>query len=449
MHDAARLQAAIDLLGEIESVSRPADGTASAFFRSRRFIGSKDRRAIADRVWGVLRRWARLTWWCHWAAQGAGREGMTVSPRLRVIADLLITDHLKVDAVDRLFSGQTHAPDRMRAAEAAVADLLQGRSATHRDMPPAVRFEVPDWIYPRFEALFGADTDAELAAMLPEAPVDLRVNTLKAQDRAAALAALAADGVEASATDLSPLGLRLPAGRVNLPTTQAFKDGLVEVQDEGSQLIALLTDARPGMAVVDFCAGAGGKTLGLAAGMDNKGRLIACDVSEGRLERSAVRLKRAGAHNVTRRVLASESDKWVKRHAKGFDRVLVDAPCTGTGTWRRNPDARWRLSPEQLDDLTKRQASILDSARRLVKPGGRLVYATCSLLPEENADQVEAFLERWEDAEGWRVLPVCEVWDAAVGTDCPMNTYATALRLTPARHGTDGFFTAVLERGEG
>lgn len=283
--------------------------------------------------------------------------------------------------------------------------------------------------------------------MLSEAPVDLRVNTLKTHDRETALAALAAEGVEASVTDLSPLGLRLPAGRVNLPATKAFKDGLVEVQDEGSQLVALLTDARPGMAVVDFCAGAGGKTLGLAANMANKGRLIACDVSAGRLERSAARLKRAGAHNVTRRVLTSESDKWIKRHAKGFDRVLVDAPCTGTGTWRRNPDARWRLSPEQLDDLTSRQASILDSARRLVKPGGRLVYATCSLLPEENTNQIEAFLARWKDAEGWRPLSIAEVWETAAGTPCPVDADATTLSLTPARHGTDGFFTAVLQRG--
>jgi 16S rRNA (cytosine967-C5)-methyltransferase len=448
MHDAARIQAAIELLAEIESVARPADGTASAWFRARRFIGSKDRRAIADRVWGVLRRWARLTWWCQWGIQGAARDGMSVTPRLRVIADLLITDHMKAEAVDNLFSGRPHAPERLRAAELAVVERIKGRSATHPDMPPAVRLEVPDWIYPRFETLFGDATANELSAMLDEAPVDLRVNTLKAESRDAALTALAREEVEAAPTVLSPLGLRLPAGRVNLPATKTFKDGLVEVQDEGSQLIALLTDARPGMAVVDFCAGAGGKTLGLAAGMNNKGRLVACDVSEGRLDRSAVRLKRAGAHNVTRRVLSSEADKWVKRQARSYDRVLVDAPCTGTGTWRRNPDARWRLTTDQLDDLTKRQASILDSARRLVKPGGRLVYATCSLLPEENSDQVDAFLARWAEAEGWRALPIAEVWANTVGTPCPMDPDVTALRLTPARHGTDGFFTAVLERGD-
>lgn len=442
MHDAARLQAAIELLAEIEAVPRPADGTASAYFRERRYIGSKDRRAISDRVWGVLRGWAKLTWWLHWGAMRTGRD-IKITARQRVIADLMITDHLKADDdLPRLFTGERHCPERLSNGEIAIARAIQGRPQWSKDMPPAVRFEVPDWIWSRFAGLFGDDAERELTAMLDEAPVDLRVNSLKG-DRGAAAAALEGEGVRADATRLSPLGLRLRSGRVNLAGLALFNDGLVEVQDEGSQLVALLTDARPGMAVVDFCAGAGGKTLGLAAAMQNKGRLVACDVSEGRLERSAVRLKRAGAHNVTRRALSSEHDKWVKRQAGTFDRVLVDAPCSGTGTWRRNPDARWRLKPEHLEDLKARQASILDSAARLVKPGGRLVYATCSLLPEENREQVDAFLSR--HPETFHLKPVREVWAEVINSPtCPGD--GETLRLTPCRDDTDGFFVAVLER---
>ena len=220
-----------------------------------------------------------------------------------------------------------------------------------------------------------------------------------------------------------------------------FRDGRVEVQDEGSQLVALLVDARPGQAVVDYCAGAGGKTLALAARMENKGRLLALDVSAGRVDRATQRLRRAGVHNVTRRLLEGESDKWLKRNAASFDRVLVDAPCSGTGSWRRNPDAKWRLRPEDLTELVAKQAAILASAARLTKPGGRLVYATCSLLAAENDRQVEAFLATHA---GWRVVPVAEVWTSVLGTPCP--TDGPWLHLTPAQHGTDGFFAAVLER---
>src|SRR5205823_3544509 len=180
--------------------------------------------------------------------------------------------------------------------------------------------------------------------------------------------------------------------RVPLGSLAAFKEGLVEVQDEGSQIAALLADARPGMRVVDFCAGAGGKTLALAAGMANRGKVVACDVSQRRLERAARRLRRAGVNNVERRALTGERDKWVKRHAGGFDRVLVDVPCLGTGTWRRNPDGKWRARPEDLAELVVRQQQILRSAARLARPGGRLVYATCSLLHEEDEAQTEGFL---------------------------------------------------------
>jgi 16S rRNA (cytosine967-C5)-methyltransferase len=306
-------------------------------------------------------------------------------------------------------------------------------------MPAWVRGEYPAWLEARLAEAFGERLAAEMGALRDEAPVDLRVNRLKA-NRETARAALAAQGLQARPTPFSPIGLRLPA-RTPLTAQAAFRDGLVEVQDEGSQLLALLTDARPGQSVVDFCAGAGGKTLALAAVMENKGRLVACDVNARRAERAAQRLRRAGVHNVHRRLLEGESDKWVKRHAGSFDRVLVDSPCTGSGTWRRNPDAKWRLTEGELVKLVVLQGRILASAARLVRSGGRLVYATCSLLREENEDQVAAFLV---DHDAFAVVPVPEVWAATIGGPAPADD--PFLRLTPARHGTDGFFAAVMER---
>jgi 16S rRNA (cytosine967-C5)-methyltransferase len=276
------------------------------------------------------------------------------------------------------------------------------------------------------------------------APLDLRVNRLKT-DRESAQRALAAEQVIAEPTPWSPLGLRLKH-RAPLAGTAAFKEGLIEVQDEGSQLAALLADARPGMRIVDFCAGAGGKTLALAAQMQNRGKLVACDVAGWRLERAGRRLRRAGISNVERRALANERDPWVKRHAAnskggGFDRVLVDAPCLGIGSWRRNPDGKWRATPKDLAELALRQRDILLSAARLVRPGGRLVYVTCSLLREENEAQAEGFLATSPD---FALYPAARAWAETLGGRSPGGD--DYLRLTPARHGTDGFFVAIFER---
>ena len=413
------------------SSPRPADGTASEFFRTRRFIGSKDRRAVAERAWGVMRRWARLAWHVRqaaaatWLPPGEELPWESIAPRPRLLADLIVTDGLHVSDVEQVFSGADYGPYPLNSQERALLKALRDKPLNDPTMPDWVRGEVPEWILPRFATLWPAPEalPAALVAMNTEAPVDLRVNTLKT-DRDAAQAALRAEGVETVTTTLSPWGLRL-SERVNLPATKTFRDGLVEVQDEGSQLVAQHTGAVPGMAVCDFCAGAGGKTLALAAMMENKGRLVACDVSEGRLNRSAQRLKRAEVHNVTLRPLSGERDKWVKRSKGSFDVVLIDAPCSGTGTWRRNPDARWRLTEQTLRDLCQQQAEILDSAARLVKPGGRLVYATCSLLPEENEAQIDRFL-----------ATTGEAWQRS----------GEALRLDPLTHGTDGFFMAALTR---
>src|SRR5436853_1061709 len=244
-------------------------------------------------------------------------------------------------------------------------------------MPRAVANDIPDWLEPYLAELYGNRLETEMAALNASAPLDLRVNPLEA-DRDTARRALAAEHIEAEPTPWAPLGLRV-AHRVPLAGTAAFKDGLVEVQDEGSQIAALLAGARPGMRVVDFCAGAGGKTLALAAAMKNRGKLVACDVSKRRLERAGQRLRRAGISNVERRPLSSERDPWVKRHVAddkggGFDRVFVDAPCLGIGSWRRNPDGKWRSSPNDLTELVERQRAILDRPARLGQPGRRPIH---------------------------------------------------------------------------
>ncbi len=429
MTPAARLAAAIELLAEIEALARPADQVASAYFKARRYIGAKDRRAVAETVWRTLRRRARLDWWL-------ARLDFPADARARVLADLALEGGR---ATPDLFQGAHSAPPPGRE-ERTMMERLAGRDIFHHEMPGWVRGEYPEWLGPRLSALFGERLTAEMGAMRDEAPLDLRVNTLKA-DREAARAALAAEGIDSRPTPLSPLGLRL-AQRVALVQVQAWRGGLIEVQDEGSQLVALLADPHPGMAVADYCAGAGGKTLALAARMENKGRLVACDVAEWRVDRAGDRLRRAGVHNVTRRVLSGESDKWIKRAAGSFDRVLVDAPCTGTGTWRRNPDAKWALTETDLTELVDRQRAILASAARLVKPGGRLIYATCSLLAEENERQAEEFLAAHP---AFSPVPVTALWPEVIGpTPCPVD--GPWLRLSPLAHATDGFFAAVMER---
>jgi 16S rRNA (cytosine967-C5)-methyltransferase len=424
---AARIAAAIDLLEVIEGApKRPADAVANDFFRSRRYIGSGDRRAVSDRVWIVLRARRRLGWWLGEARQ---------SPRLLVAASLLLEGWAKA-GVAQTFSGGQFAPMPLSGAENAALTRIAGHTLNHPTMPDAVRLEIPDWLLPRLTARFGSALAAEMAALSEPASLDMRVNLLKG-DRDQARAALAAEGWEAEPTKISPWGLRID-GRRPVTSGPAFQSGLIEIQDEGSQLVAAMVGARPGLRVVDWCAGAGGKTLALAGAMENRGQIVACDVSAPRLDGAVKRLRRAGVHNVERH-LVEAGDKWLKRRAGTFDRVLVDAPCTGTGTWRRNPDARLRLKENDLAELLPKQAGILDVAQSLVRKGGRLVYATCSLLEEENEAQVSGFLLRHS---AFSVVPLAQAWPL----DQPPPNAGDFLSLTPARHGTDGFFTAVMER---
>jgi 16S rRNA (cytosine967-C5)-methyltransferase len=356
-------------------------------------------------------------------------------PRLLAGASLLL-EGWTLSGLVQSFSGGRFAPAMLSREEQAALARIEGHTPDHPDMPVAVRLEIPDWLLPRLEARFGPALAREMAALDGPAPLDLRVNTLKAT-REDARAALAAEGWKAEPTPFSPWGLRIQ-GRRPVTAGPAFQSGLVEIQDEGSQLVAVLADARPGMRVADWCAGAGGKTLALAGAMQNRGQLLACDVSAARLDGAVRRLRRAGVHNVERHPVVA-GDKWAKRRAGSFDRVLVDAPCTGTGTWRRNPDARLRLTERDLLELLPKQASILDAAQGLVRKAGRLVYATCSLLSEENEAQVTAFLARHP---GFSLIPAERATALAPG----LSGEGGFLSLTPAQHGTDGFFAAVLER---
>lgn len=428
-----RLSAAIDLLHQVfDQPRRPADAISADFFRGRRYIGGSDRRAVSDLAWGVLRQRLRLEWW-------VAQTGARLTPRLLVLAYLLLAEKRKTVEAARLFDGGRFSAGPLDAGEMGVAEQLVGKPLTGKEMSESARLNLPEWAMPGLAARFGEALDAESLAMEATAPLDLRVNLLKAT-REGAQAALRAEGIISETTPLSPWGLRLP-GRTPITGSAAYKSGLIEVQDEGSQIIAALVGAAPGMRVADYCAGAAGKTLAMAATMNNQGRITACDVSVPRLEGATKRLRRAGVHNAETHLLEA-GDRWVKRRAGQFDRVLVDAPCTGTGTWRRNPDARSRTGQEDLDELLVKQGEILVTSANLVRPGGRLVYATCSLLPEEDELQVERFLA---NHPAFRAIPLDEAWPTAGLAGAP-PTDAMHLLLSPAAHGTDGFFCAVLER---
>mgnify|MGYP004526049373 CR=1 FL=1 len=433
MTPAARFSAAVALLAEMEGQGRrPADAIANDFFRARRYIGSGDRRAVAERAWGVVRERMLLDW--HLA-----RAGGRPTPRLLAAAHARIIEHEEPRDIAWIFSGERFAEPAMTQEETRVIAALRP-PLLPPGMPEPVRLNVPEWALPGFRARFGEAIEKAARAMTVPAPLDLRVNLLRGT-RDAARMALGAEGIEAVPTPFSPWGLRI-ADRRPVLATEPFRSGLIEVQDEGSQLIALLADAKPGMRVADYCAGAAGKTLAMAATMANRGRITACDVSEPRLTGAAKRLRRGGVDNAELHLLTA-GDRWAKRRAATFDRVLVDAPCTGTGTWRRNPDARLRMGPTDLGELLRKQSEILDAASSLVRPGGRLIYATCSVLPEEDEGQVDALLQRRPE---FQVVPLARAW-AESGAAGPPPGDGPFMALSPHVHDTDGFFCAVLERG--
>jgi 16S rRNA (cytosine967-C5)-methyltransferase len=430
MTPAARLSAAIEVLADLEARRRPVTDALKDWGLSHRFAGSKDRAAIASLVYDALRRRASAAW-----IMGEG------TPRAVLIGMLRLQRGFDADAVAALCSGERFAP-----APLTEAERERLAAGTLGDAPAPVAGDFPEWIEPSLRRLLGDDLVPEMQALATRAPLDLRVNTLKVASREEAHDALPHLG--AVETPHSPLGLRIMPGEDGRgPAVHAepeFLKGWIEIQDEGSQLAALLSGARPGEQVVDLCAGGGGKTLALAAMMENHGQIYATDNDARRLAPIHERLTRAGARNVQVRTPRGGADAVADLDGKA-DCVLVDAPCTGIGTWRRNPDAKWRLRPGSLEVRRKEQAAVLDRAARLVKPGGRLVYITCSVLPEEGDDALSALLQR---RDGLRVLPARDVLETAglAGLAQALRFTRHGLQMTPLRTGTDGFYVGVLAR---
>jgi 16S rRNA (cytosine967-C5)-methyltransferase len=397
----------------------PADALMSRFFRQQTQLGSRERSLVAEAIFHALRRYATLGWLMQPAHPAR-------APRLAALITLARQHGL--DAIDpRALRGDAQAVKRALAIELAHA-------------PQSVQAELPHWLYAEIAAQY-EDHAALVAALREPAPLDLRVNTLKAT-RARVLDELAAYPVGAAATRYSPDAIRL-ATKPALTQWPAYREGRIEVQDEGSQLIARLVAPRRGEMVVDFCAGAGGKTLALGALMRSTGRLYAFDINARRLAGLGPRLKRSGLSNVHPVAIRDENDARVKRLTAKCDRVLVDAPCSGSGTLRRNPDLKWRFSETEVERVGQTQRSVLRAAARLVKPGGRLVYATCSLLARENQQVVEEFLATHAE---FRVMPASSILGSQSIEIDQAARFAPYLQMLPHVHGSDGFFAAVLTR---
>jgi 16S rRNA (cytosine967-C5)-methyltransferase len=431
MTPGARVSAAIDVLGDIGAQRRPASDALKAWGLAHRFAGAGDRAAIAGLVYDVLRRKAS-------AACLMGSD----EPRSLMLGTLRLERRLDPDAIAGLCTGSRYAPGPVGVAERAALEAELPAAA-----PPWIRGDYPQWLDPKLERVFSEERAEEGAALATRAPLDLRVNMLKAE-REQGLAAVAHLG--AAPARWSPQGLRIALGAdaksPGIHAEPAFIKGWIEVQDEGSQLAALFSNVRPGEQVIDLCAGAGGKTLALAAMMQNRGRLVAYDGDKRRLAAIHERIARSGAHNIEVRTPKGSADLLADLAGRA-DLVLIDAPCTGIGTWRRNPDAKWRMRPGALEVRITEQAALLDRATGLVKGRGRIVYITCSLLAEENGDQIRAFLDRHS---GFTVVASAEVLKP-LGERALMFRRAAAvspegLLMTPRRTDTDGFFVSVLAR---
>lgn len=404
------------LLGSVLTFTGPADTLVSTYFRANDKLGHRERGVLAETVFAILRR--KLEFGQH-AVSGTGSQ----ERRLALLGLAFTRGIASVELV---------------ATPEEAAWLEHVGQIDPASLSPRVRTNLPEWLYDRLAGRFDATELESLAAALNQpAPLDCRVNLIKA-NRDDVLAKLREDGFSAEPTPLAPNGIRL-SGKPALQKHPLFMSGAIEVQDEGSQLLCQLVAPRRGEMIVDFCAGAGGKTLAIGAQMRSTGRLYAFDVSEKRLAKLKPRLARSGLSNVYPVMIDSENDSKIKRLAGKIDRVLVDAPCSGLGTLRRNPDLKWRQSPQSVAELTQKQTSILASAARLVKPGGRLVYATCSLLTEENGAIAEAFAAAHPD---FVLLPANELLASQkIGLDT-----GKYLELLPNRNATDGFFAAVFER---
>ena len=431
MTPAAQVSAAIEILRKLDDSRRPASEALKEWGVSHRFAGSKDRAAIASLVYDALRKRAS-------SAYIMGDE----TPRAVMLGALREARGLGIDRISALFSGEGHASAPLSGEEREKLE-----TATLLAAPAHVRGDYPKWLEPRLEATFGVTAAAEGAALAARAPLDLRVNILKCSREEAASKL---EHLRPSPTPLSPLGLRIMPGLDGrgpaLSAEPAFVKGLVETQDEGSQLAALLCGVEPGDQILDLCAGGGGKTLALAAQLHNRGQIYAYDEDGRRLTPMYARLERSGARNVQLRAPRGKQDVLADLEGR-CDIVLIDAPCTGTGTWRRHPDAKWRLAPGALELRQKAQRQVLQAAARFVKPGGRMVYVTCSLLREENEDQIMEF------CASTPIFSPVSAQETAVHAGLPdlarfASKLGVGLRFSPLTSNTDGFFVAALRRNQ-
>jgi 16S rRNA (cytosine967-C5)-methyltransferase len=439
MQPSARLAAAIELLDSIEAaiVSRgmPADRIVSDYFRARRYAGSKDKRAISDLVYAVLRSRELLVW-------ALSKGALSLSGRSLLLAHLSAHD---AGSLALLGADDGFAPPALSADERAGVHALQVLDWCAA--PEAAQLNVPGWAEEGLRARFGGGFASGAAALGENAPLDIRLNTLRARGKDInSCINISPEDIEKH--KFSPSGFRIKA-RINLGAEKAYRDGLVEVQDEAAQIASSLVGARAGHQVIELCAGAGGKSLAIAAEMENRGQIHAFDISGKRLADFRTRLKRAGVHNIQVIRLAAEGEgraDALKPFAGSADRVVVDVPCTGSGTWRRSPDQRWRFDTGSLAELNRLQASLLGEAAALVRPGGRLYYMTCSLLPQENEAIIQSFMGY--SGSDWQLLDYREVWQETLASEAPetLSSLPSCLQLAPHAHDTDGFFVAVLER---
>ncbi len=432
MRPAGRLEAAITILENHAQAQYPARLVLSTWARGNRFAGSKDRAAIANLVFDVLRRST------SYAAYMGSSE-----PRALALAAFLDGWGFTLDELSDMCDGGQYAPQPLSDDERAGLANMQASQAP--DSLPAALADVPAWIYPSFEQVFGDRSIAEGQALALRAPIDLRVNRLKVK-RSTLLKKLEEYEVEVP-DDLADI-VRIPASvgaqkSPRLDMLDAYHKGWFEIQDKGSQIVSVLTGVKAGMQVLDLCAGSGGKTLAMAALMENRGQIHAYDNEEKRLSPMSERLHRAGAHNV--KVLPSNNQGVLDKLNDKMDVVLVDAPCTGSGTWRRKPDSKWRLTQAQLDERLLEQRAVLEQGGKAVKPGGRMIYVTCSVLPQENGDQVASFLEAHP---GFSLISPETIWSEAQSAPLPVSAISAQnmLQLTPAHNGTDGFFVAILQK---
>jgi len=417
MHPKALLDACAELVRLTLQFNHPADAVVSRFFRDNRSLGPRERATLSETVFQVLRKKLLFE---HMARSGSGPK----ERRLAILAFAGPRDFVK---------------SALNDTEKKWLDMCDSVKPT--DLMSQHIHNLPDWLAKPLKEQLGDTFEALAQSLQTPGTLDLRVNALN-EKRSEVQKELTAAGIVSEATPYSPWGLRLQ-GKPSLAKVKAFERGAIEVQDEGSQLLALLLDAHRGEMVVDFCAGAGGKTLAIGAAMRNTGRLYAMDTSGHRLDALKPRLARSQLSNVHPAAIAHERDDRVKRLAGKIDRVLVDAPCSGLGTLRRNPDLKWRQKPEGIAEVAGTQTAILESAARLLKSGGRLVYATCSVLPQENEDIANAFTLAHPD---FVLLPVNEELNRLKVTDAESLCTGPFLRLWPHRHGTDGFFAAVWIR---